>query len=127
MLYEVITQAVEILARVTNAVLRLAAALLVFRYSRGFLDEDTHFFGFGLDQPGNHSLLDDRIATGTQSRTQKYVRDVFPAASCTIQEVVGDTVSRHLATNRDLGILRVLALQRRIRVVEYEFYRCGAT
>ena len=66
-----IVQAVEILARVSDAVLGLAAALFIAGDSRGLLEKGTQVIGARLDDARDHPLLDDGVAARTQSGAEE--------------------------------------------------------
>ena len=112
----------EVLARAADAVLGVAAPVLVTRDACGFLDVDAEILGFRLDQAGNHPLLDDRVTARAEPRTEEDVRDVTPTATRTVQVVVRDAVAAHGTADTDLGVARVFAAQRPVGVVENEFY-----
>ena len=61
-LFAQVGEAREVLVGTTDAALGLAAALLVLGDAGGFLDEVAQVLGLGLDQLGDHPLLDDRVA-----------------------------------------------------------------
>ena len=63
-----ILEALEILARVRNAVLGLAATLLVLRDAGRLFEERAQLLGLRLDEPRDHALLDDRVAVRARRR-----------------------------------------------------------
>ena len=105
-----------------DAIGRFAATFLVLRNSGRFLNKDPHVFGLRLNQPRNHALLDNRVAARPQPGSQEYTRNVLATAFGVIQVVTRDAVSTNLASNRDLRILGVLAIQGRIAVVEQQLH-----
>ncbi len=90
-------QARKVLACVPDAVLRLAATLLVTGNTGSFLEERAHLVGSGLDHPRDHVLLDDRVAARAEPRAEEHLRDVLAAAARAIQEIGGCAVSRYQA------------------------------
>ena len=118
-----IHQAVEVFLRVLNTVRRFPTTLLVLRDTGRFLEKHAHLFRLGLDQPRNHALLDNRIASRPEPRAQEYARDVLAPALGAIQKICRDTVTAHFSADRDLRVLGVLALERRLRIVEQQLDR----
>jgi len=104
-----VAQAGEVLPRLRDPALGLAATLLVLRDSRGLLQIDPEVLRPGLDESGDHPLLDDRVAAGAQTRTQEQVGDVAAAAAHAVEEVARLPVPGNLALHRDLPVLGVLA------------------
>ena len=88
-----VLQTLEILAGVPNALLGFPAPLLVLGDARRFLEERAKLLGLGLDEPGNHALLDDRVAVRPDAGAEQDVRDVFPAAARVVQVVLRRAVS----------------------------------
>ena len=119
-----IAEPLEILFGVPDAILGLAAALLVARNARRFLQIVPELLRFCLDEIGDHPLLDDRVASRAESRAEKNVLDVATSASRSIDEVQGLAVARYLAPDRDLRDLGVLTRQAAEGVVEHEFDGC---
>ena len=119
-----IAEPLEILLGVPDAILGLAAALLVARNARRFLQIVPELLRFCLDEIGDHPLLDDRVASRAESRAEKDVLDVATSASRSIDEVQGLAVARYLAPDRDLRDLGVLTRQAAEGVVEHEFDGC---
>ncbi len=106
-----------------DAIRGFAPALLVLGDAGRFLDEHAHFFGFCLDQAGNHALLDNRVAARPKPGTQEDARDVLAPALGAVQEIGRNAVATDLAADRNLGVLGVLAFQRGFAVVEQQLDR----
>jgi hypothetical protein len=119
-LFEDVLQASQVFPRVFNAVRRFLTPLLVLRNAGSLLQENTHLFGLGLDEPRDHPLFDDRVAARAESRAQEDARDVLAATPCAIEVVGGDPIPADLAPDTDFRVFRVLALQRRLGVVEQQ-------
>ncbi len=66
-----VLQALEVLARVGDAALGLAAPLLVARDAGRLLDEGAHVLGLGLDHARDHALLDDGVAARAQAGAEE--------------------------------------------------------
>ena len=120
---EDVPQAIQVFLGVLDTVGGLFAPLLVLGNTRGFFQEDPHLFRLGLDEAGNHPLLDDRVAAGSEARTEKHARDVLTAAARAVQVVGRDAVAADLAPDTDFRVLGVLPFQRRIGIVEQQFDR----
>ncbi len=113
-----IGQARQVFLGTPNTVLGLAAALLVLGDAGRFLDEVAQLLGLGLDQLGDHALLDDRVAARPKAGAEEDVGDV-PTAALGAVEVVGVLrLAGHLAADGNLRVRRVLADQGVVAVVE---------
>ena len=121
-----VAEAREVLARLRDAALGLLALLLVARDAGGFLEERAHVLGLRLDHARDHVLLDDRVAARAEARAEEQLRDVLAAAAHAVQEIRRLAVARHDALERHLGVVRVLAAELAVAVVEDEFDRRGA-
>src|SRR5690606_17755453 len=66
-----IGEALEVLARMANPVLGLSTPLLARRDARRFLEKRAELFRLSLDEPGNHALLDDRVAVRAEPRAEE--------------------------------------------------------
>ena len=110
----------QVLAGAAHAVLGLPAPRLVLGDARRFLDIDAQLFRLRLDQPGNHALLDDRVAARAQAGAQEDVGDVLAAALGAVQVVVGLAVPGHLALHGDFVELAVLAGDGAVGVIEHQ-------
>ena len=64
-------------------------ALFILGNTRCFFDENSQFFGLGLNQPGNHALLDNGIAAGTQAGAQEDIRDITTPALGAVEKIFG--------------------------------------
>src|SRR5688572_19860478 len=113
----------QVLARVGEAVLRLAAALLVARNARGLLEEHAQLLGLRLDHARDHPLLDDRVRARTQAGAEEHVGNVAPAHMGAVDVVARLAVALHGALDGDFGVLRPLAGGAALRVVEDQLDR----
>jgi len=110
----------EVLAGVGEAVLGLAAALLVFGDAGRLLEEEAQLLGLGLDDARDHALLDDGVGARTQAGAHEKVDHVAPA-HVHIVDVVGRlAVAVEHALDGDLGILRPLAAGAALGIVEMQ-------
>src|SRR5690606_30153515 len=90
-----VVEAVEILAGVADAVLGLAAPLLVLGDAGRLLEVDPQLLGLGLDHLADHALLDDRVAARAQAGTEEQVGDVPAAAAGAVEVVAALAVAAH--------------------------------
>ncbi len=109
-LFQQVHQAVEVLARVADAVGGLAPPFLVLGDAGGLLEEHPHLFRLRLDEPGDHALLDDGVAARPEARAEEDPGDVLAAAARAVQVVIGDAVAGDFPADGDLGVAGVLAL-----------------
>src|ERR1035441_3469628 len=63
----------QVLARVLQAALGLAPALLVLRHAGGFLEEEAQLLRLALDDARDRSLADDRVGTRPEAGTEEDV------------------------------------------------------
>jgi len=108
----------QVLARVLEAVLGLAAALLVLRDARGFLEEQAQFLGFGFDDAADRALADDGVGARAQAGAEEDVLHVAAAHRLVVDVVAAGAVARQHALHRDLGELVPLAAGAGVAVVE---------
>src|SRR5690606_19830257 len=111
-------QARQVVLGAANAVLGLAAAVLVLGDAGGFLDVVAQVLGLGLDQLGDHALLDDRVAARAQAGAEEDVGDVAAATLHAIEKVGVLPVTGHPAANGDFRVGGVLAHQAAVGVIE---------
>ena len=103
-----VVEALEVLPRVAHPGLGLPATLLVFRDARCFLEIGPQFLGLGFDQPGDHPLLDDRVAPRTQPGAQEQPGDVLAPTAGAVQKVGRRPIPGNDSFHRNLGVARVL-------------------
>ena len=120
-LLDEILEAIKIFACMPDAVLCLAAAFLVLGNSGCLLEIDAQVFWARLDDAGDHPLLDDGVAAGTESRAEKQIRDITAAATDIVEKIVRLAIAADLPLDRNLGITGVLAARTAVTVVEDEF------
>ena len=84
----------QVLARVGEPGLGLAAALLVLGHAGGFLEEHTQLVGLGLDHARNHPLLDDRVGARPEAGAEEQIVDVAAADRNVVDVVDGVAVAR---------------------------------
>ena len=111
----------QVLARVLEAVLGLAAALLVLRDTGRLLEEHAQLFGLALDDAADRALADDGVGARPQAGAEKDVLHVTPAHQLVVDEVARTAVARQHALDGDLGEGVPLTAGARIGVVEHEF------
>ena len=110
----------QVLARVGEAVLGLAAPLLVLGDAGRLFQEDPQLLGLGLDHPRDHSLLDDGVRPRPEAGAEEDVVDVAAADLGVVDVVRRLAVTLQHALDRDLGVLRPLAGGLAEAVVERE-------
>ncbi|MNZ64336.1 hypothetical protein D3C78_825040 [compost metagenome] len=117
-LFAQVGQARQVFLGAADAALGFAAALLVLGDAGGFLDEVAQVLGLGLDQLGDHPLLDDRVAARAQAGAEEDVGDVAAAAFGAVQVIGVLPVTGDLAADGDFRIGGIFAQQRGLAVVE---------
>ncbi|MND57631.1 hypothetical protein D3C80_487640 [compost metagenome] len=115
-----VSQAFQVFMGTADAVLGLAPTLLVLGDPGRFFDEVAQVFRLGLDQLGDHPLLDDRVAARPEASAQKNVGDVTAPAFGAIKVVGVLTVAGDLAANGNFRVRGVLTHQSAVRVVEHQ-------
>jgi hypothetical protein len=113
----------QIVARVGEAALGFLAPLLVAGHACRLFEEDTQFVRFGLDDPRDGALADDRVSTRTEAGAEEEVGDILAPNVQVVDVVLGLSVARQQALDREFGILRPLTRQASERVVEDQFDR----
>jgi hypothetical protein len=93
----------QVLARVLEARLGLAPALLVLRDAGGFLEEQAQLLGLALDDPRDRSLADDRVGARAEASAEEDVLDVAPAHRLAVDVIAARAVARQHALDGDLG------------------------
>src|SRR5690606_20986249 len=63
-----------------------------------------------------------RIAARAKPGAEEDPGDVLAPATRAVQEVIRDAVTRYLPPDSDLGVLGILAFERRVRVVKQQFH-----
>ena len=119
-----VVEPLEVLARVADAVLGLAPALLVLGDAGRLLDEDAQLVGLGLYELADHALLDDGVAARAEASAEEDVDHVAPPAARAVEEVLRLAVTAHHPPDGDLGVLGVGAAEPALAVVEDELHRC---
>ena len=120
-LFTQVGQAREVFVGATNAVFGLATPLLVLGDAGRFFDKVAQVFGLGLDQLGDHALLDDRVAARPQAGAEENIGDVTTTALGAVEVVSGLAVAGHLAADGNLGVGRIFAQQRAVGVIKHQF------
>ena len=113
-----IGEALEIFLRATHAVFGFAAALFVFRDAGGLFNKHAQLIGLGFDQLRNHALFDDGVAARTETGAEEDIGDVATPAFLAVEVIVGHTVARDLALDRDFRKGGVFATEGAVGVIE---------
>ena len=116
----------QILARIVQPVLGLAAPLLVPGNACRLLQEHAQLFRLGLDDARNHALFDDGVGARPQARAHENILDVAPAHVAVVDVVQRFAFARQHALHRDFRILRPLARGLAQAVVESQFHAGAA-
>ena len=119
-----IGQPLKVFLGTSHPVFGFAASVFVFRNPCSFFDINTQFFWLGFDQARNHALLDNRIRTRAQTGAKKDIGNVLTAALSAIQVISRLTISGDLSADTDFIVLRILATQSAIGVIEYQINTC---
>ena len=98
----------EVLARVGEARLSLAAPFLVLGDARRLLEEHAQLLGLRLDHARDHALLDDGVSARAQPSAEEHVGDVAPAYVRAVDVVARLAVALQDALHRDFRVLRPL-------------------
>ena len=96
-LFADVVDALQVFARVLDAVLGLAAPLLVLGDAGGFFQVHPQLPRAGLDQLADHALLDDGVTARSEAGTQEDVHDVPAPAFVAVQEIGRLRIPGHLA------------------------------
>ncbi len=104
-----VLDAVHVVARVLQPRFGFLAAFLVLGHARGFFQIAAQFLGLGLDQLGDHALLDDGVGARADPGAEEQVGDVAPPHPHVVDVIGGIAAAVEHALDRDLGVLRPLA------------------
>ena len=110
----------QVLARVLQPVLGLAAAFLVFRNARGLFEKQAQLFGLAFDDPADRALADDRVGTRAEAGAEKHVLHVAPSHRLVVDVVAAAAVASQHALDGDLGEAVPLAAGAAVLVAERE-------
>src|SRR5690606_38799149 len=83
-----IGEALQVFLGTAHAAFRVLAALFVFGDTRRFFDKDPQLIGLGLNQAGNHALLDNGVTARAKPSAQKDVGNIPAAAFVAIEVIV---------------------------------------
>ncbi len=97
-----VVDAQQVVARVLQPVLGLAAAFLVLGHARGLFQEQAQFLGARLDDAGDGALADDGVGARAQAGAEEHVLHVAAAHRLVVDEVAGAALAREHALDRDL-------------------------
>ncbi len=116
-----IVQAVQVLAGMLHAQFGFPAAFLVFGDAGRFFQENPQVLRFGLDQPGDRTLLDDGVAARSQAGAQEDIDNIAAAAAGAVQKIMRLAIATELALDGNLVIVRPGTAQPPLTVVEHQF------
>ena len=109
-----------------QAVLGLAAALLVFADTGGFFQEQAQFFRAAFDDAADGALADDGVGARAQAGAQEHVLHVAAAHRLVVDVVAAGAVARQDALDRNFGKLVPLAAGPVALVVKHQFHAGAA-
>ncbi len=118
-----VAHARQVLARVLEPQLGLAAPLAVLGDAGGLLQEHPQLLGLGGDDPRDHALLDDRVGAGAEAGAKEDVLHVAATHVLGVDVVVGVAVAREHPLHADLGVTRPGTADPPERVVEHQLHR----
>jgi len=117
-LFAQVGQASQVLVRPTNTVLGFAPALLVLGDAGRFLDEVAQVLGLGLDQFGDHALLDDRVTARPEPGAEEDIGNIAAPALHAVEKVGVLRITGDATADGDFGKGCVLTGERAVGVVE---------
>ncbi len=97
----------QVLTRGVHLPLRGCFLGLESRDARGFVDDVATLFGFGVDDPPDLALGDDRVALGTRAGPHQQLRDVTQAGWDLVDEVFACAVGEQSPGDRDIPRVEV--------------------
>jgi hypothetical protein len=121
-----VVDAGQVLARVTQAQLGLAAALLVLADAGGFFQEQPQFFRPRFDDAADGALADDGVGPRAQAGAQEHVLHVAPAHRLVVDEVAAGAVTRQHALDGDLGKLAPGSAGAGVFIAEHQLHAGAA-
>ena len=101
-----------------NTPLGVATPLFVFGDACSFFDIYSQLVWLGLNQAGDHALLNNGVAAWPQACTQKDVGDIAAATFIAIEIVVGLTIAGNFTLDTNLIVGGVLANNATIGVIK---------
>ena len=111
----------QVLARVAQAVFRLAPALLVLADTGRLFQEQAQLFRARFDDAADRALADDGVGAWPEARAQKHVLHVAPAHRLVVDVVAARAVARQHALDGNFCELRPLTARAVVGVVKDEF------
>ncbi len=115
-----VVDAGEVVARVAQPVLGLAAALLVLGHTSRLFQEQAQFLGLAFDDPADRPLADDRVGTRAEPGAEEHVLHVAPTHRLVVDVVAAAAVAGQNALDGDLGELVPLATGTGVLIAEHE-------
>ena len=94
--------------------------LLVLGDTGRFLKVTSKILGLGLDQVTDHALLDNRVASRTQTCAQEQISNVFPSAFLVVQEIARLGITGNDPFHGDFTIRGKFAGQPALCIVEHQ-------
>ena len=116
----------EVFAGVGQAVLGLAAALLVLGDAGGFFQKQAELFRLGLDDAADGALADDGVRAWPQARAQKHVLHVPAAHRLVVDVVTAGAVTGQHPLDSNLAKGGPLPARPVVGVVEHQLHAGAA-
>ena len=116
----------EVLARIVQAVFRLAPALFVLGDPRRLLQEQAQLLRAAFDDAADGALANDGVCTRAQPRAQEHVLHVAAAHRLVVDVVAAVAVAREHALDGNLPELAPLPAGAVVAVVERELHAGAA-
>ncbi|MNM65538.1 hypothetical protein D3C81_769890 [compost metagenome] len=120
-LFAQVGQALKVFMGAADAILGLAPTLLVLGDPGRFFDEVAQVFRLGLDQLGDHPLLDDRIAARAEAGAEEDVGDITAPALGTVEVIGVLPVAGNFTADGDFRVGGVFTDQGAVGVIEHQF------
>jgi len=111
----------QVLARVCQAVFRLAPALLVLGHAGGLFEEQAQFFRARFDDAADRALANDGVGPRPEAGAQEHILHIAAAHGLIVQVIAAGAVPREHAAHGHLAVLAPLAAGPVVGVVEHQF------
>ena len=116
----------QVLPGIGQAVLGLAAPLLVFGDAGSLFEKQPQLFGLGFDDAADRALADDGVGARPQASAQKHVLNIAPSNRLVVDVVAAVAIPREHALDRDLSELAPLPAGAVVGVIEHQFHAGAA-
>ena len=100
-----VVHAQQVLARVLEPVLGLAASFLVLADASRLFEEQAQLFRARFDDAADGALADDGVGAWPQAGAEEYVLHIAPAHHLVVDEIAAGAIARQDALDGNLGVL----------------------